>query len=145
MVKNPPAMGETWVRSLGWEDPLEEGMATSAFLPGESHGQRSLAGYGLWGHKESESNFHFLPMSGRIIPTILGKGWGFSRNCATAHFLAFDDWPQNHHGTGGCIIQHADALRYADAQGLVGANSPTILDLADYNRLLPRPRAMPFF
>ena len=28
MVKNPPAMRETWVRSLSWEDPLEEGMAT---------------------------------------------------------------------------------------------------------------------
>ena len=28
MVKNPPAMQETWVRFLGWEDPLEEGMAT---------------------------------------------------------------------------------------------------------------------
>ena len=28
MVKNPPAMQETWVQSLGWEDPLEEGMAT---------------------------------------------------------------------------------------------------------------------
>ena len=27
MVKNPPAMQETWVQSLGWEDPLEEGMA----------------------------------------------------------------------------------------------------------------------
>ena len=27
-VKNPPAMQETWVRSLGWEEPLEEGMAT---------------------------------------------------------------------------------------------------------------------
>ena len=27
-VKNPPTMWETWVRSLGWEDPLEEGMAT---------------------------------------------------------------------------------------------------------------------
>ena len=27
-VKNPPAMWETWVRSLGWEDSLEEGMAT---------------------------------------------------------------------------------------------------------------------
>ena len=27
-VKNPPAMQETWVRSLGWEDPLEEGVAT---------------------------------------------------------------------------------------------------------------------
>ena len=28
MVKNPPALQETWVQSLGWEDPLEEGMAT---------------------------------------------------------------------------------------------------------------------
>ena len=28
MVKNPPAMWETWVRSLGWEDPLEKGIAT---------------------------------------------------------------------------------------------------------------------
>ena len=28
MGKNLPAMQETWVRSLGWEDPLEEGMAT---------------------------------------------------------------------------------------------------------------------
>ena len=33
MVKNPPAMRETWVRSLGWGDPLEEGIAThSCFL-----------------------------------------------------------------------------------------------------------------
>ena len=28
IVKNLPAMQETWVRSLGWEDPLEKGMAT---------------------------------------------------------------------------------------------------------------------
>ena len=28
MVKNPPAVQETWVRSLGWEDPLEKGKAT---------------------------------------------------------------------------------------------------------------------
>ena len=28
MVKNPPAMWEIWVRSLGWEDPLEEVMVT---------------------------------------------------------------------------------------------------------------------
>ena len=34
-----------WVQSLGWEDPLEEGMAThSVFLPGASHGQRNLVG-----------------------------------------------------------------------------------------------------
>jgi len=37
MVKNSPAMWETWVQSLGWEDLLEEGMATTpVFLPGES-------------------------------------------------------------------------------------------------------------
>ena len=35
-VKNLPAMYETWVRYLGWEDPLEEVMATPVFLPGES-------------------------------------------------------------------------------------------------------------
>ena len=49
VVKNPPAVQEpqeTWVPSLGQKDPLEEGMATTpVFLPGESHGQRSLAGY----------------------------------------------------------------------------------------------------
>ena len=34
MVKDLPAMWETWVQSLGWEDPLEEGMAThSSILP----------------------------------------------------------------------------------------------------------------
>ena len=32
-VKNPPAMWETRVRSLGWEDPLEEGMATHSSIP----------------------------------------------------------------------------------------------------------------
>ena len=31
-VKNPPAILETWVRSLGWEDPLEEGMATHSSI-----------------------------------------------------------------------------------------------------------------
>ena len=32
MLKNPPAMWETWVRSLGWEDPLEEDMATHSSI-----------------------------------------------------------------------------------------------------------------
>ena len=37
LVKNLPAMPKTWVRSLGWEDPLEEGMATHpSILPGKS-------------------------------------------------------------------------------------------------------------
>ena len=32
LVKNPPAMQETWVRSLGWEDPLEKGKATHSSM-----------------------------------------------------------------------------------------------------------------
>ena len=31
-VKNPPAMQETWVQALGWQDPLEEGMATHSII-----------------------------------------------------------------------------------------------------------------
>ena len=34
LVKNPPAMWETWVRSLGWEDPLEKGQATHSSVLG---------------------------------------------------------------------------------------------------------------
>ena len=32
LIKNPPAMWETWVRSLGWEDPLEKGKATHSSI-----------------------------------------------------------------------------------------------------------------
>ena len=43
MVKNLPAMWETRVQSLGWEDPLEK-VRLPTPVPGEFHGQRSLAG-----------------------------------------------------------------------------------------------------
>ena len=44
------------VRSLGWEDSPGVGwQPTSVFLPGKFHGQRRLAGYCLWGHKESDT------------------------------------------------------------------------------------------
>ena len=50
-VKNPPAMQETWVQSLGWEDPLEKETAThSSILAWRI--PRSLAGYSPWGRKD---------------------------------------------------------------------------------------------
>ena len=53
MVKNLPAMWEIQVQFLGWGDPLEKEMAThSRFLPGKSHGWRSLVGYSPWGRTE---------------------------------------------------------------------------------------------
>ena len=63
MVKNPPAKQETWVQSLGWEDPLEKEMATQSSIlawripwteePGEL--------YTPWGSKESDmtEQLHF--------------------------------------------------------------------------------------
>ena len=54
VVKDPAAMQEIWVRSLGQEVPLQEEMQpTPVFLPGEFHGHRSLVGYSPWGCKES--------------------------------------------------------------------------------------------
>ena len=53
MVKNPPAVQEVWVRLLIGKIPWRKAwQPTSVFLPGESHGQRSLVGYSPWGHKE---------------------------------------------------------------------------------------------
>ena len=50
MVKRLPAMWETQVQSLGWEDPLEkEWKPTPVFLPGKFHGLRSLVGYSPMG------------------------------------------------------------------------------------------------
>ena len=47
MVKRLSTMRETWVRSLGWEEPLEKEMAihSSTIAWTKSHGQRSLVGY----------------------------------------------------------------------------------------------------
>ena len=48
---NPPAMWETWVRSLGWEEPWSrERLPTSVFWPGEFHGL-----YSPWGCQESDT------------------------------------------------------------------------------------------
>ena len=57
-------MQETQVRSLGWEDPrTRKWQLTSVFLPGESHGQRSLTGCSPWGSQSqtwlSYLHFHF--------------------------------------------------------------------------------------
>ena len=56
MVKSLPAMQETWVLSLGQEDPLEKEMAThSSTLAWKIPWTRSLVGYSLWGCKESDT------------------------------------------------------------------------------------------
>ena len=56
MVKNLPIKQETLIRSLGQEGPLEKEMATLVFLPGKSHGQRTLAGYSPEGSERVRHN-----------------------------------------------------------------------------------------
>ena len=57
MVKNSLAMRETWVQSLGWKDPLEEGHGNPLQYSclENPHGQRSLAGYSPGGCKELDT------------------------------------------------------------------------------------------
>ena len=73
MVKCLPAMQETWVQSLGQEDPLEKEMQpTPVFLPGKFHGWRSLVGYGPWDCKELDTTeqLHWFKGFSQHIP-----GW----------------------------------------------------------------------
>ena len=73
MVKNLPAMQDTQVQSLGWEDLLEKGLAaTPVFWPGEFHGL-----YSPWGGKES-STTERLPLS--KIKNFVGISIGITLN-----------------------------------------------------------------
>ena len=63
-VKRLPAMWETWILSLGWEDPLEKEMAThSSTLAWKIPWMEKPGRYSPWGHKESDTteqlHFHF--------------------------------------------------------------------------------------
>ena len=76
LVKNPPAIWETRVQSVGWEDPLKKilwRLSTPVFWPQEFLGQRSLEGNSPWGHKESDETEqsthtqHALFLAGRCF------------------------------------------------------------------------------
>ena len=80
MVKNLPAMQEThWVRDLGqgsgrfpWR---KEWLPTPVFSPGESHGQRSLAGYIPWSRRESnmtqQLSLHIIPQGASQVVLVV--------------------------------------------------------------------------
>ena len=92
-VKNPPAAWETRVQSLGWEDPLERKWhPTPVFLPGESHGQRSLVGYSPWGRQESDTTKGLsIPRTGWLQGPVQGRGSQMSQAdspCVSSHSIA---------------------------------------------------------
>ena len=79
MVKNLPAMRETWVQSLGSVPGLERSLVGHGnplqYSCLESpHGQRSLVGYGLWGHKELDTTEQLNTHAYAKIPVFLCVG-----------------------------------------------------------------------
>ena len=88
LIKNPPAMRETWVRSLGWEDSLEKGKATHS----------SILAYTVHGVAESDTS----EWLSHIPPCRLSHqlGWGdvllvqFPDLCVTPHDLIHSSWLQ---------------------------------------------------
>ena len=59
LVKNPPAMWETWVRSLGWEDPLEKGKATHSSILAWRIPWTTVRGVAKNRTQVSDFHFHF--------------------------------------------------------------------------------------
>ena len=88
-VNSPSVIQAIQVRSLGWEDPLEEDMQpTPVFLPGESHGQRSLVGYSSWGRKELDTtDTHTLICNFRIMKQ---KCYYYKYNSVLGYFFLVD-------------------------------------------------------
>ena len=74
--KNPPAMQETRIRSLGRKDPLEKGQVTQVQYSclENPHGQRSLVGYSLWGCKELDTTDQLRLSDTFLVVTV--QGWG---------------------------------------------------------------------
>ena len=82
LVKNLPAMWEVWVRSLGWEDPLEEGMATHSSILA----WRILMDRGAWWatvHGVSKSQTQLKRLSTRARTKALQVGFNVSVSCGT--------------------------------------------------------------
>ena len=69
LVKNPPAMQETWVQSLGWEDPMEKGTATIFGIDLEN--SMDCIVHGVTKNLMQLSDFYFH----RMLASFLGPGF----------------------------------------------------------------------
>ena len=125
-VKNSPAMQElqeTWVCSLGQEDPLEEEMAShSSILAWKLHEQRSLVSYNSKGHKESEMTEHarWWPMI--KIQEICRKSASLtSFGSSQMHPL----WPAFLHGDISCPLHTGLCLEISSLASFTLSPCPT--------------------
>ena len=99
LVKNQTAMQETWVRSLGWEDPWRrERLPTTVFWLGEFHGL-----YSPWGRKESDTterlSLYFRHQEWNFVKTLRKKNMDIKillslsiHYLITKNFLILNTW-----------------------------------------------------
>ena len=91
MVKNLPAIPETWVQSVGQKDLLEkEWLPIPVFLPEESRGQSSLVGYSPWGCKASDMTEGLIhtqaPSPHKWLDGLESRLWTFRRYVHKLYF-----------------------------------------------------------
>ena len=107
MVRNLPGRWETQVQSLGWEDCWRrKWQLTSVFLPGKSHGQRSLVGYSPWGQRVRHDwvtntfTFYITTVSARVLVTRLCPTLCNPMDCSPPGFFSSWDFPGKNTGVG---------------------------------------------
>ena len=87
-AKNLPAMWETrfdaWVRKIPWRRKC---LPTPVFLPGESHGQKNLAGYSPWGHKELDTTEQLTLFLYRSLQSIEHCSLCYIQQVLTSHLF----------------------------------------------------------
>ena len=91
LVKNPPAVQETWVRSLGWEDPPEKGKAThSSVLAWRIPGTVSSVGLQRVGHDSATFTFTLSPFLNRSLDKYFPGPISYNMFCVLRSFLSFN-------------------------------------------------------
>ena len=137
-LKRLPAMRETWVQSLGWEDPLEKEMAThSSILPGESHGQRSLVGPRCRTESDTTERLYFH-FQYSCLDYTMDRGawwtWGCKESdmtewlstytCTQAHRDPFLLLPIHLHGPQPCCLEQPTPWVCCDVSLPLSASHP---------------------
>ena len=85
-------MFNPWVGKIPWR---REWPPTAVFVPGESHGQRNLAGYGPWGHKELDTTEHltlFTSPASKLLHVSIKHIIPVSANTVVKASVKVDPW-----------------------------------------------------
>ena len=94
LVKNLPGMRDTWVQSLGWEDPLEKGMATHSSILAWRIPWTVLYIYSPWGRAKSRARLSDSHLVGAVasLSRLLSGGPGLPSSVRPAAFSAGEGW-----------------------------------------------------